>query len=143
MLEVSVEQTLLSKFILRSVSGGVTPSTIPYITEENLAKAHRTPSVTCGHPLRSLSRSLARTSRIPLGVDNGKTRHLHLTYSLSIHGSLYLTYMNGHHESVIYSLSGEPPFAYLNFAWLNILVLNDIRRGSIVFSFSYLFPTRA
>jgi len=33
---------------------------------------------------------------------------------LSIHGSLNLTYMNGYHESVIYSLSGEPPLAYLN-----------------------------
>jgi len=57
MLEVSVEQTLLSEFILRSVSGGVTLSTIPYMTDENLAKVHRTPSVTCGPPLRSLSRS--------------------------------------------------------------------------------------
>jgi len=54
---VSVEQTLLYEFILRSVSGGVTLSTIPYITDENLAKVHRTPSVTCGPPLRSLSRS--------------------------------------------------------------------------------------
>jgi len=52
MLRVSVEQTLLSEFILRSVSGGVTPSTIPYITDENLAKVHQTPSVTCGPPLR-------------------------------------------------------------------------------------------
>jgi len=57
MLEVSVEQALLSEFILRSASGGVTPSTIPYMTDENLAKVHRTPSVTCGPPLRSLSRS--------------------------------------------------------------------------------------
>jgi len=54
MLEVSVEQTLLSEFILRSVSGGVTPSTIPYITDEFLAKVHRTPSVTCGAPLAEL-----------------------------------------------------------------------------------------
>jgi len=45
MLEVSVEQTLLSEFILRSVSGGVTTSTIPYMTDENLAKVHRTPLV--------------------------------------------------------------------------------------------------
>ena len=44
MLEVSVEQALLSEFILRSASGGVTPSTIPYMTDENLAKVHRTPS---------------------------------------------------------------------------------------------------
>jgi len=181
MLEVSVEQPLLSEFILRSVSGGVTPSTIPYMTDEFLAKVHRTPSVTCGPPLRSLSRPhsenplrsqpyvdhkrhdtyvlltqwcagppcgaypvpMARTSRIPLGVDNGETRHLHLTYGLDIHGSLYLTYINGHHESVIYSLSGEPPFAYLNITWLNILVLNDLRRGSMVFPFLDLFPTRA
>jgi len=57
MLEVSVEQTLLSEFILRSVSGGVTPSTIPYMTDENLSEVHRTPSVACGPPLRSLSRS--------------------------------------------------------------------------------------
>jgi len=57
MLEVSVEQTLLSEFILQSVSGGVTPSTIPYITDEFLAKVHPTPLVTCGPPLRSLSRS--------------------------------------------------------------------------------------
>ena len=57
MLEVSVEQTILYEFILRSVSGGVTPSTIPYMTDENLAKVHRTPSVSCGPPLRGLSRS--------------------------------------------------------------------------------------
>ena len=43
MLEVSVEQTLLSEFILRSASGGVTPSTIPYMTDEFLAKVHQTP----------------------------------------------------------------------------------------------------
>ena len=43
MLEVSVEQTLLSEFILRSVLGGVTPSTIPYMTDENLSEVHRTP----------------------------------------------------------------------------------------------------
>ena len=35
MLEVNVEQALLFEFILRSVSGGVTPSTIPYMTDEN------------------------------------------------------------------------------------------------------------
>ena len=57
MLEVSVEQTLSSEFILQSVSGGVTPITIPYMTDENLAKVHQTPSVTYGPPLRSLSRS--------------------------------------------------------------------------------------
>ena len=33
MLEVSAEQTLLSWFILRNVSSGVTPSTIPYMTD--------------------------------------------------------------------------------------------------------------
>jgi len=136
MLEVSVEQPLLSEFILRSVLGGVTPSTIPYMTDEFLAKVHQTPSVTCGPPLRSLSRPhsenplrsqpyvdhkrhdtyvlltqwcagppcgaypvlMARTSRIPLGVDNGVTRHLLLTYGLSIHGSLYLT-LHGLHTS--------------------------------------------
>jgi len=114
MLEVSVEQTLLSEFILRSVSGGVTPSTIPYMTDEDLAKVHRTPSVACGPPCRAYLVPLVKTSCIPLDVDNGKTRHLHLTYGLIIHGSLYLTYVNGHHESVIYSLSGESPLAYLN-----------------------------
>jgi len=66
MLEVSVEQTLLSEFILRSVSGGVTPSTIPYMTDENLAKVHRTPSVMCGPPCGAYPVPLARTSRIPL-----------------------------------------------------------------------------
>ena len=91
MLEVSVEQTLLSEFILRSVSGGVTPSIIPYMTDENLAKVHQTPSVACGPPLRSLSRSPGENLSDPPGVDNGKTRHLHLTYGLIIHGSLYLT----------------------------------------------------
>jgi len=62
MLEVSIEQTLLSEFILRSVLGGVTPSTIRYMTDENLAKVHRTPSVTCGPPLRSFSRSHSEKS---------------------------------------------------------------------------------
>jgi len=56
MLEVSVEQTLLSEFILRSASGGVTPSTIPYMTDENLAKVHQTPSVSCGPTLRCVTR---------------------------------------------------------------------------------------
>ena len=79
MLEVTVEQTLLSEFILQSVSSGVTPSTIPYMTDENLTKVHRTPSVTCGPPLRSLSRSPGENLTYPPGVDNGKTRHLHLT----------------------------------------------------------------
>ena len=65
MLEVSVEQTLLSEFILRSASGEVTPSTIPYITDENLAKVYRTPSVTCGPPLRSLSRSPSENLSYP------------------------------------------------------------------------------
>ena len=115
MLEVSVEQTLLSEFILRSVSGGVTPSTIPYMTDKFLAKVHRTPSVTCGPPLAEL---IPFPWREPLEIPTlrgpQETRHLRLTYNLSIHGSLYLTYMNGHHESVIYSLSGEPPLAYLN-----------------------------
>jgi len=83
MLEVSVEQPLLSEFILRSVSGGVTPSTIPYMTDENLSEVHRTPSVTCGPPLRSLSRSPGENLSYPPGVDDGKTRHLHLTYGLS------------------------------------------------------------
>jgi len=108
MLEVSVEQTLLSEFILRSVSGGVTPSTIPYMTDENLAKVHRTPSVMCGPRLRSLSRSPGENLSYPPGVDNGKTQHLHLTYSL------VLTYIKGlsytclliYHGSVIYPISG-------------------------------------
>jgi len=55
MLEVSVEQTLLSEFILRSASGGLTPSTIPYMTDENLAKVHRTLSVSCGPTLRCVT----------------------------------------------------------------------------------------
>jgi len=33
----------LSELILQSVSGGVTPSTIPYMTDENLANVHQTP----------------------------------------------------------------------------------------------------
>jgi len=33
----------LSELILRSVSGGVTPSTILYLTDEFLAKVHQTP----------------------------------------------------------------------------------------------------
>jgi len=32
MLEVSVEQTLLSEFILRNAPGGVTPVTYPLLT---------------------------------------------------------------------------------------------------------------
>jgi len=56
MLEVSVEQTILYEFILQNVSGGVTPSTIPYMTDEFLAKVHRTPSVPCGPSLRSVTR---------------------------------------------------------------------------------------
>jgi len=70
MLEVSIEQTLLSEFILRSASGGVTPSTIPYMTDENLAKVHRTPSVSCEPPLRSLSRSPGVNPLYPPGVDS-------------------------------------------------------------------------
>jgi hypothetical protein len=69
----------LSWFILRRAPGGVTPSTIPYLTDENLTKVHRTPSVTCRPTLQSVSCSPWRTSRIPLGVDNGKRRHLHHT----------------------------------------------------------------
>ena len=56
MLEVSVEQTLLSELILRSASGGVTPSIIPYMTDENLANVHRTPSVSCGPTLQCVTR---------------------------------------------------------------------------------------
>jgi hypothetical protein len=47
----------LSWFIVRRAPGGVTPSTIPYMTDENLAKVHRTPLVKCEPPLQSLSRS--------------------------------------------------------------------------------------
>ena len=81
MLEVSVEQALLSEFILRSVSGGVTPSTIPYMTDENLAKVHRTPSVACGPLLRSLSRS---HSKNPLRSQPCVDRKRHDTYILLI-----------------------------------------------------------
>jgi len=109
MLEVSVEQTLLSEFILRSISGGVTPSTIPYMTDENLSEVHRTPSVTCGPPLRSLSRSPGENLSYPPGVHDGKTRHLHLTYSLDhtyIKGLTY-TCLLIYHGSVIYPISGK------------------------------------
>jgi len=79
MLEVSVEQTLLSEFILRSVSGGVTPSTIPYMTDEFLAKVHQTPTVTRGPPLRSLSHSPGENLlRSQPGVDHKR----HGTYVL-------------------------------------------------------------
>jgi len=56
MLEVSVEQTILSEFILWSASGGVTPSTIPNMTDEFLAKVHQTPLVSCEPSLRSVIR---------------------------------------------------------------------------------------
>jgi hypothetical protein len=79
MLEVSIEQTLLSWRILRRAPGGVTPSTIPYMTDENLAKAHRTPSVTCGPPLWSLSRSFGEN---PLRSQPGMDRKRHDTYIL-------------------------------------------------------------
>jgi len=79
-LDVSVEQTLLSWFILRRAPGGVTPSTISYMTDEHLAKVHWTPSVTCGAPLRSLSCSPWRE---PLEIltlrGSQETHHLHLT----------------------------------------------------------------
>ena len=77
MLEVSVEQTLLSEFILRSVSGGVTPSTFPCMTEEFVAKVERTPSMSCGPTLRSLSRPRGVNLLYPPGVDN----KIHNTYT--------------------------------------------------------------
>jgi len=45
----------LSELLLRSVSGGVTLSTFPFITNEYLARVHQTPSVSCGPTLRSVS----------------------------------------------------------------------------------------
>ena len=89
MLEVNVEQTLLSEFILRSVSGGVTPTTIPYMTDEDLAKVHRTPSVACGPPLRSLSRSPGENlSRSQPCVDRKRHGTYILINILDIHGSI-------------------------------------------------------
>jgi len=80
MLKVSVEQTLLFEFILRSVSGGVTPSTIPYMTDENLAKVHQTPSVSCGPTLRSVFHPPGVNLLHPPSVDNKR----HDTYILLI-----------------------------------------------------------
>jgi len=88
MLEVSVEQPLLSEFILRSVSGGVTPSTIPYMTDEFLAKVHQTPSVTRGPPFRSLSRSPGENLSYPPGVDNKRHDTYILLKVLIIHDNL-------------------------------------------------------
>ncbi|AES63113.1 transmembrane protein, putative [Medicago truncatula] len=107
MLEVSVEQTILSEFILWSVSGGVTLSTIPYMTYEFLAKAHQTPSVSCGPPLRSLSRSPGVNPLYPPGVDSKRHDTYILLKVLFIHKEL-IRYLNGHHESVTYSFTGEP-----------------------------------
>jgi len=56
--------------ILRSVSGGVTPSTSPCMTDEFLVKVHQTPSVTCRSTLRSVSRSLDENLLYPLGMDS-------------------------------------------------------------------------
>ena len=108
MLEVSVEQTLLSEFILRSVSGGVTPSIIPYMTDENLAKVHQTPSVSCGPILRSVSRPPSVNLLHPPSVDNKR----HDTYILLIvlimcKGLITYTCLIIYHGSVTYPISGR------------------------------------
>ena len=108
MLEVSVEQTLLSEFILWSVSGGVTPSTIPYMTDENLAKVHRTPSVSCGPTLRSVSRPPGVNISHPPSVDNKRHDTYILLIVLIMHkGLITYTCLIIYHGSVTYPISGR------------------------------------
>ena len=45
---VSVEQTLLSWFILRIVPGGVTPKSIPYMTDVRTSDSFGVVRVPCG-----------------------------------------------------------------------------------------------
>jgi len=88
----------LSELILRSVSGGVTPSTFPYMTDESLTKVHRTPSVPCGPTLRSVSRSLYENLSYPPGVDSERhdtyiSYHIHIHFMFMMRLKNVLSYM--------------------------------------------------
>jgi len=81
----------LSELLLRSVSGGVTPSTLPFITDEYLGRAHRTPSVSCGPPLWSLSRPPWREPFVSP-----------LTWITERHDTYTFAYYHSHLHKVIY-----------------------------------------
>ena len=98
----------LSWFILQSVSGGVTLSIIPYFTDENLAKVHQTPLVSCGPTLRGVSRPLWREPLVsPLVWITERDDTYILLKVLFIHNNLSITCLLIYHGSVIYSISGK------------------------------------
>jgi hypothetical protein len=136
MLEVSVEQTIISEFILRSVSSGVTLSTIPYMTDENLTKVYWTPSVSCGPTLQSVSLPPGVNLLYPPGVDSKRHDTYILLKVLFIHEGFNL-YFNllVYHGSVTYPNSGKNIcMLVLNHIWSNMPSLHD----NILFSTIYV-----
>ena len=81
----------LSELILRSVSGGVTPSTIPYLTDEFLAKVHQTPlSIVRAYLVECVMPPWREPLEIPLDVDRKRHDTYMLLIVLFIHEELIL-----------------------------------------------------
>jgi hypothetical protein len=74
----------------------VTPSTIPYLTDENLAKVHRTPLVSCRPTLQSVSHPPGVNLLYPHGMDSKRHDTYILLKVLFIQDNIYyylLTYL--------------------------------------------------